>query len=107
LYLSILGRLGSSKYGKAYVHCIKYRIIEAIEKDYGECYRNDIIKWAKERPNTWKNTNHRCSKAMTALVTLGEQLSKEGLDSDQDRVYRLFKVLLAGIITISPSHIYC
>jgi hypothetical protein len=105
LYLTILDSLGSSKYGKAYVHCIKYRIIEAVEKNYGERYRNDIIKWTRERPNSWRNTSHRCSKAVSALVILGERSSKGGLTSDQDHIYQIFKLLLSGNWrTISPLH---
>jgi hypothetical protein len=87
------------------VHCLKYRIIEAIERDYGERRRNEIIGWTGERPNTWRNTNYRCSNAATALITLGQQSTQGGLTTEQDYTFQLLKVLLSGLRVISyPLH---
>jgi hypothetical protein len=103
-YNSIVNALkdSNSKYGKGYIHSLKYRIIAAIEKDLGENHHTTIVRWTYTWPNTWRNTANRCLRGAAALATLGEQASKGILTQRQDDLYQLLKVLFAGPIRLLP-----
>jgi hypothetical protein len=101
-YQSILTALTLSKYGKGYIHCMKYRIITAVEVDVGEIHHDTVVEWANEWGNTWRNTASRCARGAEALATLGERTSRGTLTPEQEKIRQTFQILFSGPIRLLP-----
>jgi hypothetical protein len=101
-YQSILTGLTRSKYGKGYIHCLKYRIIAAVEKEVGEKCHDIIVEWTQEWGNTWRNTALRCSRGAAALATLGQRASSSVLTPQLSEIYQILQVLFTGPIVLLP-----
>jgi hypothetical protein len=104
-HTSTLIALKNSNYGKAYSHCLKYRIYSSVlyelpEKGSGLTAEN-VVEWLGEQVHTWRNIKAKCRNAERALSTL--RARHHTLTDQHQRSYRILKILMDSPLTVIPA----